>query len=99
MSATWRRALPPTTERILHPKLGRFGGPFLWAIIAVVSDLEHWLAAQARGLGLDVLNLESADPETLRRFCQQVLGELVARGMLPGPEQIGCYVAARERAN
>ena len=44
-----------------------------------MSDLEHWLAAQARGLGLDALNLGSADPEVVRQFCQQMLTELAAR--------------------
>ena len=47
----------------------------MWAIIAAVSDLEHWLAAQARGLGLDAVNVESADPEALRQFCQQVMSD------------------------
>ena len=64
-----------------------------------MSDLEYWLAAQARALKLNASTLELADPEVLRAFCQQVLGELAARGMLAGVEEIGCYVAAWERAN
>ena len=64
-----------------------------------MSDLEHWLAAQARALKLNASTLELADPEVLRAFCQQVLNELAARGVLAGVEDIGCYAAAREGAN
>ncbi|WP_407538248.1 hypothetical protein Q0M94_08985 [Deinococcus radiomollis] len=64
-----------------------------------MTELEGWLARQARELGLNALNVEDADPEVLRAYCAAVLNELAARGLLPGPEQIGCHAAARRTAN
>ena len=64
-----------------------------------MTDLESWLAAQARALGLDAVNIEYAEPEILRAYSRVVLGELAARGLLAGPEVVGCYAAAREGAN
>lgn len=64
-----------------------------------MTDLERWLAAEARTFGLDALNVEQADPEVLRGYCRQVLGELAARGLLAGPEPLGCHAAPREQAN
>ena len=64
-----------------------------------VTDLEDWLAAQARALGLDAANMEYADPEVLRDFCRAVLAELAARGLLAAPEAVGCYAVRREEAN
>ena len=64
-----------------------------------MSELEGWLAARARELGLNALNVEDAEPEVLRAYCAAVLAELAARGLVPGPEQVGCHAGARAKAN
>ncbi|WP_424950062.1 hypothetical protein [Deinococcus sp.] len=64
-----------------------------------MTDLEGWLAAQARALGLNAQNVEYTDPEVLRAYCVLVLSELTARGVLTGQERPGCYAAAREGTN
>jgi hypothetical protein len=71
----------------------------LCIIIGSVSDLEHWLAAQAGELGLNAVSVEKAGAELLREFCALVLTELAARGVLAGSEEIGCYAAARKASN
>lgn len=63
------------------------------------ADLEHWLAAQARALGLDALNVERARPEVLRAYCLLVLDELAARGLLAGVVNLDCHAKARECGN
>ena len=64
-----------------------------------VTDLERWLAVQARTLGLDALNVERADPDVLREYCLLVLNELAARGLLTGAHDVGCYAQVRECRN
>ncbi len=64
-----------------------------------VSDLEVYLAEQARRLGLSPLTLGAASPETLHTYCAAVLRELAARGLLEGESEIGCYAAARASGN
>lgn len=67
----------------------------IWA----VDELEHWLATQARALGLDAAGVEDASPDVLREFCTRVLAELAARGVLAGAEEVGCYAAPRAGGN
>jgi hypothetical protein len=64
-----------------------------------VSDLERWLAAQARALGLSAVNVRQADPATLREYCALILEELAARGLLERAPEVGCYAAARPGGN
>ncbi|WP_103129385.1 hypothetical protein [Deinococcus aerius] len=53
------------------------------------------LARRARNLALDALNVEDADPETLRDFARAVLLELAALGLVRGGEEVGCWTAPR----
>lgn len=53
------------------------------------------LARRARNLALDALNVEDADPETLRDFARAVLLELAALGLVRGGEEVGCWAAPR----
>ncbi len=77
----------------------------LWIYAEVVSAepspdaLEHWLAGQARTLGLSPLTLGTAHPDTLHAYCAAVLRELSARGLLDAEPDIGCYAAARTKSN
>jgi len=64
-----------------------------------MTDLERWLAAQARTLGLGTDTVEEADTEVLRDYCRQVLSELAARGLLAADAAPGCYAAVRPAGN
>ncbi|UWX64582.1 hypothetical protein [Deinococcus rubellus] len=64
-----------------------------------MSDLELYLAEQARRLGLSPLTLGAASAETLHTYCAAVLHELAARGLLEGESEIGCHTAARATGN
>lgn len=73
-------------------------GPFFLPppYAAPVNDpLALSLARQARALGLNALNVEEADPETLRAFARAALQELAARGLVAGEEEVGCWAAPR----
>ncbi|AWN22339.1 hypothetical protein DKM44_03055 [Deinococcus irradiatisoli] len=59
------------------------------------SDLEHYLADEARALGLSPLTLGVASPDTLHAYCAAVLRELAARGLLEGETELGCYARPR----
>ena len=63
------------------------------------DELEAWLAQQARALDLNPSSVETADADTLRAYCRDVLHELAARGLLPGAEVVGCYAAPRQPEN
>lgn len=64
-----------------------------------MTDLERWLAAQARDLGLGTDTVGEADAEVLRDYCRQVLSELAARGLLAAEEVPGCYAVVRPAGN
>ncbi len=96
------RLPPPTTEltsskQNREGRTGRLVRPFFYAVR--VSDLEVYLAEQARRLNLTPLTLGTASPETLHTYCAAVLHELAARGLLEGEREIGCYAAARASGN
>ncbi|EYB66979.1 hypothetical protein DEIPH_ctg055orf0007 [Deinococcus phoenicis] len=57
--------------------------------------LALYLARQARSLGLDALNVEDADPETLRTFARAALHELAALGLVAGETEVGCWAVPR----
>ena len=61
------------------------------------SDLEYWLAAQARALKLSPQNLETADPATVQAYCALVLVALAARGLIE--QVLGCHAATRASGN
>ncbi|GGJ85885.1 hypothetical protein [Deinococcus aquiradiocola] len=63
------------------------------------AALDVWLARQARLYALDATTVEDADPDVLRAYCRDVLQELAARGLLPGPHEIGCHAAPRDHRN
>ncbi|WP_019587375.1 hypothetical protein [Deinococcus apachensis] len=59
------------------------------------DSLALHLAHKARNLALDALNVENADPETLRDFARTALLELAALGLVCGEEELGCWAAPR----
>ena len=61
------------------------------------SDLEYWLAAQARALKLSPQNLETVDPATVQARCALLLVALAARGLIE--QMSGCYAATRASGN
>ncbi|BDP40546.1 hypothetical protein DAETH_05150 [Deinococcus aetherius] len=59
------------------------------------DDLAAHLARRARALDLDALNVEEAEPQTLRDFAREVLAELAALGLIRGQEEAGCWAGPR----
>ncbi|AFZ66334.1 hypothetical protein [Deinococcus peraridilitoris] len=63
------------------------------------DPLDRFLARQARALGLSADTVNESDADTLRDFCNVVLRELGARGLLEEHAEPGCFASARETGN
>ena len=66
---------------------------------ADASSLERLLARHARALNLDRRSLPEADEARVREFCEIVLTELAARGLIEGELEVGCYALPRQDGN
>lgn len=63
------------------------------------DPLDRMLAREARALGLSPVTVNGSEPAAVRAFCEVVLRELAARGLLEDRPAPGCFSMPREAGN
>lgn len=63
------------------------------------DPLDRFLAREARALGLSPVTVNASDAASVRAFCEVVLCELAARGLLEDRPAPGCFTVPREAGN